>query len=133
MRVDPSWSFVVNLDRVEFRMLCQSFFIIFRNLELLVCCINDSLEILEIILLSFQTPIACLANHIPNFRDFSVDVVAWKKNELNALVIRLFDLLSPYAELVSKLVPIEAVKVTLACYILLEERFRVFIRRVKFQ
>ena len=97
LRVDPGRISIVYLDLVEFGVPCQSFFIVLHRLELIVCGVNDSLEILEIILLRLQTLIASRTNYISNVRDFSVPVVAWKKNELDALVVHFFYILSPNA------------------------------------
>ena len=97
LRVDPGRISIVYLDLVEFGVPCQSFLIVLHRLELIVCGVNDSLEILEIILLRLQTLIASRTNYISNVRDFSVPVVAWKKNELDALVVHFFYILSPDA------------------------------------
>ena len=73
---------------------------------MIVCCVNDDFEVFEIILLCLQTLIASLANDIPNVRDFGMPVVAWKKNELDALVVNFFDKLSPDAKLAPVFLPI---------------------------
>ena len=73
---------------------------------MIVCCVYDNFEVFKIILLRLQTLIASLADDIPNVRDFNMPVVAWKKNELNSLIVHFFNKLSPDAKFAPEFLPI---------------------------
>ena len=67
------------------------------------------LDVAQVVLLLLTIRHAVLVNVIPNFTELSVDVVTGHQDELNSLVLRIIWAFTPYAQILSQLIPIEAV------------------------